>query len=162
MNIKIFEVFVVCVAAAIAMAAAIPKSLSPPNCDGGLHASILQTPITSKPDVIEYSIIKKAAIRNDCYGSNFLVLLAIRKAENGCQGREFGVMNPEADNLDKQAGWAAASVVKARQRWVNAGKPDDFITFMGKRYCPPEAHPLNKNWVKNVTYHYNKIKRTEK
>ena len=64
----------------------------------------------------EYATIAQAAKRNDCHGELFIILLAIRKAENGGPGREFGIMNPKADNLDKQAGWAAATVVKNYQR----------------------------------------------
>lgn len=102
----------------------------------------------------EYEIIKKAAIRNgiNVGTDNEAILYAIRLAENGPSGREFGIMNPKAHDLDTQAGWCAASIVKGRQRWIDAGKPEDFITHFGRRYCPPDAHPLNKNWVENVTY----------
>lgn len=100
----------------------------------------------------ELPIIRKAAERNNCHGELFTILLAIRKAENGRAGLEFGVMHPKAKNtnLDTQAGWAAATVVKNHKRWMDAGQPDDFITFLGNRYCPPDAHPLNKHWQKNV------------
>jgi hypothetical protein len=92
------------------------------------------------------------------YGSeDWRILLAIRKAEGNVPGKEFGIMNPEANTLDKQAGWCAASIVKGRQRWIDAGKPEDFITHFGRRYCPPDAHPLNKNWVKNVKYWKDKL-----
>jgi len=102
----------------------------------------------------DMDIIRIAAERNGIeYGSeDWCILMAIRKAENGGEGMEFGIMNPEANTLDKQAGWCAASIVKSRARWVKAGKPEDFIIFMGRRYCPPDAHPLNVNWVGNVTY----------
>lgn len=106
-------------------------------------------------------VIRAAAERNGIeYGSeDWYILLAIWKAENGSEGREFGVMNPKAHDLDTQAGWCAASIVKSRQRWIDAGKPEDFITFMGQRYCPPDDHPLNKNWVSNVKYWKNKLNR---
>jgi len=42
------------------------------------------------------------------------------------------------------------------RRWEAAGKPGDFIEFMGRRYCPPNAHPLNRHWVKNVNHHLRK------
>jgi len=108
----------------------------------------------------DLSVIRIAAERNGIeYGSdNWFILLAIRKAENGPAGREFGIMNPEANDLDSQAGWCAASIWWAKVRWNEAGKPGDFITFMGARYCPPKEHTLNKNWVKNVTYWKNKLK----
>lgn len=102
-------------------------------------------------------VVKQAADRNGCFGDDYLLLKAIWKAENGRPGREFGIMNPKANTLDLQAGWCAASIIKSRARWEKAGKPGDFITFMGNRYCPPNAHPLNKNWVTNVTYWFNKF-----
>jgi len=48
------------------------------------------------------------------------------------------------------------SVRNGRERWIKAGKPCDLITFIGKRYCPPKAHALNSNWVKNVLFFLNK------
>ena len=102
----------------------------------------------------ELDTIVKAAIRNKCTGrENFRILLAIRLQENGGKGKEFGVKHPRAwgTNLDTQAGWAAATIVKNRQRWLRAGKPGDFITFLGLRYCPPSVDPEgHKNWVRNV------------
>ena len=110
----------------------------------------------------EYATIAQAAKRNDCKGELFIVLLAIRKAENGGTGREFGIMNPKADNLDKQAGWAAATVVKNYARWIKAGKKEDYIVFLGNRYCPVGAendpNDLNKHWIKNVRHWTNKLK----
>ncbi len=107
----------------------------------------------------EDAIIRKAAERNGCRGDNYLILLAIRKAENGKPGCELGVKGKAWNtNLDTQAGWCAASIVKSRARWIAAGKPGDFIDFFGARYCPPSAHILNKNWVGNVKYWFGKYK----
>ena len=38
------------------------------------------------------------------------------------------------------------------RRWVKAGSKGDFTDFLGAVYCPPKAHPLNKNWTRNVRY----------
>ena len=120
--------------------------------------------VTEEPTDDKMSTIREAAIRNGIEPGteNWYILLAIRKAENGSAGREFGIMNPKADNLDKQAGWCAASIIKGRQRWIDAGKPEDFITHFGRRYCPPDAHHLNKNWVTNVNYWKDKLERESK
>jgi len=106
----------------------------------------------------EELIIRRAAERNGCYGDDYLILLAIRRAENGGPGRQFGIMDKRANTLDLQAAWCACSIVKARKRWNDAGRPEGFIQFMGRRYCPPDANPLNKNWVKNVQYWYHRYK----
>jgi hypothetical protein len=41
------------------------------------------------------------------------------------------------------------SVRNNKKRWAKAGKSEDFIVFMGKRYSPPKINP---NWVRNVNY----------
>jgi hypothetical protein len=109
----------------------------------------------------EIEIINAAFARNgiEIGSENYCIGLAIRKAEDGRPGLEFGIMNPEANDLDSQAGWCAASIVKSRARWGAADRPEDFITFMGRRYCPPDAHPLNKHWVTNVTYWASKYRK---
>ena len=109
----------------------------------------------------EYEAIRQAANRNDCFDDDFLILLAIRKAENGGKGKEFGVKHERAwnTNLDTQAGWAAATIVKNRVRWRNAGKPATFIEFLGNRYCPKSCDPQgNINWNRNVNVWFNKLK----
>lgn len=116
----------------------------------------------------EYSTIEKAAKRNgiDPNSQDFAILLAIRKSENGPKGKEFGILHPKAinTNLDTQAGWAAATIKKNRERWTEAGKKEDFITFLGKRYAPQgvknDPKNLNKNWIKNVTMWTKKFERS--
>ena len=128
--------------------------------------------------VAELVVIENAAKRNKCFGDDLLILLAIRKAENGRAGREFGVMHDAAidTNLQTQAAWAAATVVKNRARWelevITARKgryrqtqsaataeAGEFIEYLGKRYCPPGVHRLNRHWVRNVKYWYAKLKK---
>lgn len=112
----------------------------------------------------ELKIIRKKAIENHCTGDLFYILLAIRRSESGRKGLEFGVMHPKAKNtnLETQAGWAAATVAKNYERWHRNDCPDNFITFLGNRYCPVGANNdpqgLNRHWIKNVTYWYNKLK----
>lgn len=91
------------------------------------------------------------------------IVAAIRKAENGGPGREFGIlgaavrrdMKRRGDTYRVQAGWCAATVQKNYDRWVKAGSKGDFIVFLGKRYCPVGAkndpNGLNRHWIKNVT-----------
>ena len=102
-------------------------------------------------------------IRKDLRPTLAPIVAAIRHAENGSAGREYGVlgagvrrdMKRKGDTYRPQAGWCAATVQKTWDRWVKAGKPGDFITFLGKRYCPVGAdndpNGLNKHWVNNVT-----------
>jgi hypothetical protein len=92
-------------------------------------------------------------------------------SENGGYRREFGILHPKCekqmdlrpnDTLDIQAGWCAATVVKNYQRWKQSGMEQDFIDFLGDRYCPVGAgndpNGLNRHWVGNVTYWFGKLK----
>jgi hypothetical protein len=83
------------------------------------------------------------------------LLMAIRLAENGRQGREFGVLTPEAMRFEKasdplksfriQAMHAAGTIAKHY-----TGDLDSFAA----RYAPPsdprDTGGLNKNWAGNV------------
>ena len=115
----------------------------------------------------ELPTIRKAAERNNCKGELFTILLAIRKAENGGDGFQFGVIAVKGTNLDKQAGWCAATIVKNYQRWKAIGETDGgipaYISFLGDRYCPISAandpDGLNKNWKRNVLNWFMKFKK---
>ena len=83
---------------------------------------------------------------------------AIRYAENGGKGREYGILHPRVKpTYRSQAGWCAATVQKNYDRWVKAGRKGKFVAFLGGRYCPVGAdndpNGLNKHWVKNVTHY---------
>jgi len=118
--------------------------------------------------IAELPVILQAAKRNNCTGDNLLILLAIRLSEKGGPGREFGILHPKVQaliekhpekSLDIQAGWAAATIKKNRKRWIHHSSDYDFIHFLGNRYCPKEADPEgNKNWKKNVSYWFGKLR----
>ena len=86
------------------------------------------------------------------------IVAAIRHAENGRAGREYGILHKKAvgKSYRVQAGWCAATVQKNWDRWHKAGRKGDCITFLGNRFCPVGAandpSGLNKHWIKNVTH----------
>ena len=80
---------------------------------------------------------------------------AIRYAENGGKGREYGILHKRVKpTYRSQAGWCAATVQKSYDRWVKAGSKGEFVVFLGNRYCPVGADNdpdgLNKHWIGNV------------
>jgi hypothetical protein len=116
----------------------------------------------------EYPIIMAAAKRNgiaETDHENLSTLFAIRKAENGKQGKEFGVLHPKAKGkkgesreatLDRQAGWAAATVMsKRRSHAASGGKPEEFVSYLSTKYAPVGAENdprgLNRHWHTNVS-----------
>ena len=105
----------------------------------------------------------KVNVRPECVDKLAPIVAAIRYAENGGKGREYGILHPRVKpTYRSQAGWCAATVQKNYDRWVKAGSKGDFIAFLGARYCPlddpRDKGGLNKHWVKNVTHHAKKFK----
>ena len=98
----------------------------------------------------------KVNIRPECVRELAPIVAAIRYAENGRAGREYGILHPRVKpTYRSQAGWCAATVQKNYDRWVKAGRKGEYIKFLGARYCPVGADNdptgLNKHWIKNVT-----------
>ena len=107
----------------------------------------------------EFETIRKAAERNECKGDLFYLLLALRKSENGGPGFEFGVKAVRDSNLDLQAGWASATIVMNKLRFISA-EGQDFIEFFADAYCPKETDFTgNQNLKVNLRYWFNKFKR---
>ena len=87
---------------------------------------------------------------------------AIYKAEGGKKTKyPYGIRSVSCNGEDGCRKVCLNSIHNAKKRWEKAGKPEDFIVFMGRRYCPPKAHSLNSNWVKNVRYFLEKNKKEE-
>ncbi len=97
----------------------------------------------------ERIILNQVADEYGLQGDARKLLFVIRVVENGGAGRELGVLHPQAQrfkgdyarSLRLQGCWAAGTI---RKRWT--GDIDAF----GKRWCPPNAHALNHNWIPNV------------
>jgi len=92
-----------------------------------------------------------------------LVVASIRYAENGKEGREYGILNKKCPfGYRSQAGWCAATVAKRYNNWYRNGSHGDFIQYLSSSYAPIGAdndpRGLNKNWIKNVSYY---VKRQE-
>ena len=91
-------------------------------------------------------------------------LAAIRIAENGRAGREFGVLSEAADTYEAQARVAALSIRNNQYRYVlrfkewptdaQGGLSEAFTKFMAQRWAPVGAGNdpgnLNAHWPRNV------------
>jgi len=116
--------------------------------DGAICADAFQ-------DAIEVNI------RPECRDMLAPVVAAIRHAENGGKGREYGILHARVKpTYRSQAGWCAATVQKHYDRWVRGGSKGDFIVSLGARYCPVGADNdptgLNAHWIKNVRFYLTK------
>jgi hypothetical protein len=98
-------------------------------------------------------------------------LAAIRLAENGRAGREFGVLSVPAPTYDNQLSVAASTVAHRMSSYTamtglqptdDTGRlTDDFIGYFGNIWAPPGAsndpNGLNSYWVANVQNFYGSI-----
>lgn len=96
---------------------------------------------------------------NKAYADNWTdeeVVNAIYKTENS-KKYPYGIKSIKCNTVAECRQICLNSVRNARKRWAKAGKPEDFITFMGRRYSPPETNP---NWVRLVNYFLRKARTT--
>ena len=81
------------------------------------------------------------------------IVEAIGKAENSVK-YPYGIKSIDTKGNKEYARQICRnSVHNGRVRWIKAGRPGDLIIFIGLRFCPPQAHKLNSNWVKNVKFY---------
>lgn len=121
-----------------------------------------------RPDLEEeFAVLMDASVDNELTPEEAMFLLSIRMAEQGPAGFEFGVKSAKGSNLRRQAGEAAASILKNRPRYDkylrNGGKPNYTVFFaqhggpVGNGWAPIKGVPepeaaLNANWPKNADH----------
>ena len=134
----------------------------PSGKDGCIDRSVAAIQKKDGPKAaLDFVDAVKVNIRPECYDLLVPILAAVRYAENGRAGREYGVLHPKAlgKNYRTQAGWAAATVQKQFDRYCKAGgKSNDvaaYLISLRDRYCPIGAANdptnLNEHWLKNVS-----------
>lgn len=84
---------------------------------------------------------------------------AIYYAEGGPKARKpFGILSVPCADYRGCRQVCLNTVRNTWRRWLKAGQPGEYLTFLGNRYAPPSAHPLNRYWVGNVRRLYDKIR----
>lgn len=106
----------------------------------------------------EYNIINKVADEYNLSPESRKLLFVIRKVENGKQGREFGVLNEQAErykddpdwtkSFTTQAQWAAGTIKKRYK-----GNIEEFANRWAPIGVKNDPKGLNKNWVKNAKFY---------
>ena len=83
--------------------------------------------------------------------SNYLnrVVSAIYVIEGGANTKwPYGIKSIKTNNPEKIC---RNTVSHNYLRWQKSGKTNDFLTFLGNRYCPASDDPVgNKNWINNI------------
>ena len=91
--------------------------------------------------------------------SNEQIVEAIGRAENSIK-YPYGIKSINTKGNKEYARQICLNSVRnGRVRWIMAGRPDDLITFIGKRFCPPTTHKLNTNWISNVKFYLTKYRK---
>ena len=92
-----------------------------------------------------------------CYAwTNNEIANAIYRAENS-KRFPYGIKSIDTHGDKEYARKICLNTIRNnRIRFIKQNKYFDFIEFLGSRYCPVNAHKLNKNWVFNVKYYLNK------
>jgi hypothetical protein len=113
----------------------------------------------------EDALIERVA---DRFSVDAAFLKALRHAENGGPGREFGVLSVLAPTYAHQARVAAESVRRSLERFEHSGRPaieprsgrysEEFIRFFSSRYAPVGAGNdpagLNRHHARNLSRLY--------
>ena len=92
---------------------------------------------------------------------NELIADAIYRAEGGAKASvPYGVLSVKVKDEVEARQVCLNTIRNTKKRWEKAGKPDDFITFLGRRYCPVNCdndNGTNQYWVKNVRFWIKKL-----
>jgi hypothetical protein len=155
--------------------AVIPASPALPPVSTAFEASAPAPAVAeSRPSVAAPAVARDEAstiaghARREAVDERFL--RALRRAENGRPGREFGVLSVPAPTFDDQARIAAESVRRNVERFEKTGGraidpasgryTDEFIRFFSARWAPVGAANdptgLNRYHARNLTRLYAK------
>ena len=82
---------------------------------------------------------------------------AIYIAEGGVKASvPYGILSVKVKDEADARRICLNTIRNTKKRWEKAGKPDDFVIFLGKRYAPigarNDSKNLNQNWAKNVKF----------
>lgn len=84
-----------------------------------------------------------------------LIVEAIRKAENS-KKYPYGIRSMRCTTTKSCREIAHQTVKNNYKRWVKAGKPCDFLSFLQRRYAPlnvkNDPRGTNRFWLKNVRF----------
>jgi len=79
---------------------------------------------------------------------------AIYRAEGAQHARvPYGILSVKVRNADEARRVCLNTIRDAREHWVAAGRPGNFIDFLADIYCPAQVDPAgNRHWKHNVDF----------
>ena len=111
-----------------------------------------------------YTIILLCLLCSSCMAgtewTDEQIVNAIFKAEGGYAATYlYGIVSVSYDNEEEARRICFNTVRNNRVRFAKQSKYDDYIDFLGSRYCPvgcDNDRGNNQYWIKNVRYFLNK------
>ena len=90
------------------------------------------------------------------------IVNAVYLAEGGTKAKiPYGILSVKVKDEAEARQVCLNTVRNNRKRFADYGhkRYPDYLSFLASRYAPIQAHPLNKNWLKNVKYFLEKNRR---
>lgn len=76
--------------------------------------------------------------------------------------KPYGILSVQCEGREQCGKICRNTIRNNLKRWDKAGRKEPYLEFLARRYAPigVENDPkgLNRNWLKNVEFYYNKIK----
>jgi len=78
---------------------------------------------------------------------------AIYLAEGGSKARvPYGILSLKVRDKEHARQICLNTIENNYRRWKSSGTKENFLNFLGDRYCPPTDSVGNKNWKRNVRF----------
>lgn len=111
--------------------------------------------------MIDWTVeLPKIKAASETSGVDFCFVQAIRAAEDGPAGAEFGILSVPAPTYDDQLRICINTVTHrlasykinplTRDAFGHIRYSDTWIAYFSEIYAPPSASPKNLNWYPNV------------
>jgi hypothetical protein len=65
----------------------------------------------------------------------------------------YGIMSVRVSSVEEAKQVCERTIVHQFDNWQRSPKTNNFVQFLGDKYCPPADDPVgNRNWKRNVTW----------
>jgi hypothetical protein len=82
---------------------------------------------------------------------------AAYKAEGSEKAKvPYGILSVKVKNKEEAKQVCINTIINNYQRWQEAGRPEEFISYLAKRYTGGANKTETKNWLYNVRFFLNK------
>lgn len=77
---------------------------------------------------------------------------AIYVVEGGKKTRyPYGIKSVPVSGAHEARAVCLRTIQNAHTDWLIDGQPGDYIRYLARRYCPPQADPVgHRNWLRNI------------